>query len=64
MIFLKHLVNMWSTQVMLTKSGLNTHLEKVKIGILQYLVMKIRGRVLIWRSSYDKQHNEKFVYNT
>ena len=35
----------WSTcgQHMLTKSGSNTHLEKVKIAILQYLLMKIWG---------------------
>ena len=38
-------VYIWSTcgQRMLTKSGLNTHLEKVKIAILQYLLMKRWG---------------------
>ena len=38
-------VNIWSTrgQHVLTKSGLNTNLEKVKIAILQYLLMKIWG---------------------
>ena len=53
----------WSKcgQHMLAKSGLNTHLEKVKIVILQYRLMKIWGWVLISRSAYDK--NEKFVYN-
>ena len=37
------IVNIWSTrgQHMLPKSGLNTHLDKVKIAILQYLLMKI-----------------------
>ena len=36
------IVNIWSTrgQHMLTKSGLNTHLEKVKIATLQFLLMK------------------------
>ena len=38
-------VNIWSTrgQHVLTKPGLNTNLEKVKIAILQYLLMKIWG---------------------
>ena len=37
------IVNIWSTcgQHVLPKSGLNTHLEKVKNAILQYLLMKI-----------------------
>ena len=35
--------NFGQHNVMLTKSGLNTHLEKVKIAILQYLLMKIWG---------------------
>ena len=38
-------VKIWSTcgQHMLTHSGLNTHLEKSKIAILQYLLIKIWG---------------------
>ena len=38
-------VNIWSTcgQHMLTKSCLNTHLEKVKIAILQYLFNENTG---------------------
>ena len=38
-------VKIWSTcgQHVLTKSGLNTNLEKVKIAILHHLLMKIWG---------------------
>ena len=37
-------VNIWSTlgQHMLTKSGLNTHLENVRIAILQYFLLTVQ----------------------
>ena len=56
-------IYIWSTcgQRMLTKSGLNTHLEKVKIAILQYLLMK-RWDEFLFREVLTIK-NEKFVYN-